>query len=343
MFLFSCQNIWPRNTTGFVESYLQTGQRKIIGTSRKVTGQRRDKSTFSLWLTVSEQRHGAEYAFIGTLHEANPSYVLDDDTEVDTESDTLSDCEATSQAYRVMENLSEATLITNSQGKIFYANKAALAFLEFKHDELVGHNVKTILPSVCLAQEANAKDWVSKGGQRFVGKEWDAVLQTKLGTLVAVTVSMSSEQHKDGKQAFVAIIRQRKETEECISNKSELQQEREVIDNLAHFLVLLSEKIEAFKALTTQHARFLDILMVDVLGQNVKMIVPPGVHQDNHDMYVAKYIQTGKGSIIGTAGRSVEALAKDGRRVPMFLSVTDRKTGDGKHIFTAILHPQKQD
>src|ERR1043165_2358399 len=39
---------------GYMARYLTTGEKKIIGIGRQVTGLRRDGSTFPLWLSVGE-------------------------------------------------------------------------------------------------------------------------------------------------------------------------------------------------------------------------------------------------------------------------------------------------
>ena len=53
----------------YLKNYLDTGERSIIGISREVTGLRRDGTTFPLYLSVGEIRHGAERGFTGILHD----------------------------------------------------------------------------------------------------------------------------------------------------------------------------------------------------------------------------------------------------------------------------------
>ena len=54
---------------GYLERYLATGQRKIIGIGRQVTGMRRDGSTFPLHLSVGEASIEGERKFTGILHD----------------------------------------------------------------------------------------------------------------------------------------------------------------------------------------------------------------------------------------------------------------------------------
>jgi two-component system sensor kinase FixL len=53
----------------YLRHYLDTGERRIIGIGREVTGLKRDGTTFPLHLSVGEIRRGAERGFTGILHD----------------------------------------------------------------------------------------------------------------------------------------------------------------------------------------------------------------------------------------------------------------------------------
>ncbi|HSM98831.1 MAG TPA: diguanylate cyclase [Gallionella sp.] len=72
----------------------------------------------------------------------------------------------------------------------------------------------------------------------------------------------------------------------------------------------------------------------EVLGRNVSLLMPPP-YRDDHDGYLARYLQTGQAHIIGKT-RELQGLRKDGTVFPMELAVTEVKLGD-THLFTAML------
>ena len=53
----------------YIERYLSTGEQKIIGIGREVTGLMRDGTTFPVHLSVGEMRVGSERHFVGILHD----------------------------------------------------------------------------------------------------------------------------------------------------------------------------------------------------------------------------------------------------------------------------------
>ncbi|MGD2114760.1 MAG: PAS domain S-box protein [Acidobacteriota bacterium] len=62
---------WHSEHDDYIDHYLETGERKIIGIGREVMGLRKDGSTFPLELAVSEVEVGGQRAFIGTVRDVS--------------------------------------------------------------------------------------------------------------------------------------------------------------------------------------------------------------------------------------------------------------------------------
>ena len=73
----------------------------------------------------------------------------------------------------------------------------------------------------------------------------------------------------------------------------------------------------------------------ELLGRNVRMLMP-SPWADEHDGYLARYLQTGEARIIGK-GREVEARRKDGSVFPIRLGLGEARFGRDRW-FTGLIH-----
>jgi two-component system sensor kinase FixL len=60
---------YRENHDGYIEQYLRTGQRRIIGIGRVVVGERKDGSTFPMELAVGEMRSSDRHFFTGFIRD----------------------------------------------------------------------------------------------------------------------------------------------------------------------------------------------------------------------------------------------------------------------------------
>lgn len=67
------------NHDRYIRNYLQTGEKKIIGTGREVRGKRKDGSTFPMELSVSELSWGHEKIFTGSVKDISNRRTLENE------------------------------------------------------------------------------------------------------------------------------------------------------------------------------------------------------------------------------------------------------------------------
>lgn len=108
---------------------------------------------------------------------------------------------------------------------------------------------------------------------------------------------------------------------------------RSILATVPDAMVVIDEKgtILSFSAAAE---RMFGYAEADVLGQNVKMLMP-NPDRDRHDQYLVNYLTTGKRKIIGV-GRVTTALHRDGNTFPIELSVGEAWLGK-RRIFTGFI------
>lgn len=108
---------------------------------------------------------------------------------------------------------------------------------------------------------------------------------------------------------------------------------RTVLETIQDAMVVIDEHgiVESF---SPSAERMFGYRASEVVGQNVKMLMPPP-YKERHDDYLARYLATGERRIIGI-GRVVTGLRKDGTTFPIELSVGEVVL-DGHRIFTGFI------
>jgi PAS domain S-box-containing protein len=109
---------------------------------------------------------------------------------------------------------------------------------------------------------------------------------------------------------------------------------RSIIDSAVDGIIVIDKKgtIEAFNR---GAERLFGYPQSEVVGRNVSMLMPSPDHEQ-HDAYLARYLDTGAAKIIGI-GREVTGRRRNGTTFPLHLSVGEMSI-NGERKFTGMLH-----
>ena len=102
-----------------------------------------------------------------------------------------------------------------------------------------------------------------------------------------------------------------------------------IVSTASDGIVLIDQKgmIQSVNSAVTKMFGYKE---AELIGQNVNMLMPAG-HRERHDGYVSNYLETGHKQIIGK-GRETEGLSKDGRLIPVLLTVNAFKLEDNVYF-----------
>ncbi len=108
---------------------------------------------------------------------------------------------------------------------------------------------------------------------------------------------------------------------------------KSILDSIPDAMIVIDERgiMQSFSAAAE---RLFGYGAADVLGKNVKMLMPSPYRED-HDGYINRYLRTGERRIIGI-GRVVVGLRQDGSTFPMELAVGEMHVRD-ERFFTGFI------
>ena len=112
----------------------------------------------------------------------------------------------------------------------------------------------------------------------------------------------------------------------------ESEERLQAILNTAADAIVTIDRSGIIQSVNPATERMFGYSAAELLGQNVKRLMPPP-YRDEHDGYLARYLQTGEKRIIGI-GREVQGLRNDGSTFPVDLAVSEI---DHLQLFTGII------
>nr|WP_281423972.1 PAS domain S-box protein [Oceanobacter mangrovi] len=279
----------------FISANRQGGADKIVGSSRDVEIEHKNGS--KLWgsLSLSKIRIGKEFFY---------SAFVKDITRQRAVREVIN--QTLNQALDAVVTIDEHNCIT------FY-NHAAEQLWGYSADEVMGQNVKMLVPEAVRTQHDQHVNRNRKTGQdRIVGSRREVEIMRKDGSLVWGSLSLSKI-HLQGKIIYTAFVRD-------ISAEREV---REIIDQTLEQALDAVVSIDGDNRVTFYNraaAQLWGYERDEVLGQNVNMLVPQEL-RSGHDQYVNNNRNTGQDKIVGTR-RPVKIQRKNGSRTDAMLSLS---------------------
>ncbi|MGE0704433.1 MAG: PAS domain S-box protein [Vicinamibacterales bacterium] len=179
----------------YLRHYLTTGEAKIIGIGREVTGRRRDGTLFPIELSVGEMHIAGERKFTGMLHDLTNRVGLEH---------RLGASEA--RWHAVVESAVDAIIVIDAHGRIESFNPAAERLFGYSADEALGRNVNLLMPSPYREEhDTYMARYVATGRAKIIGIGRDVQGQRKDGTTFPAHLSVG-EVRVQGALKFTGIL-----------------------------------------------------------------------------------------------------------------------------------------
>jgi len=233
----------------------------------------------------------------------------------------------------ILDTVLDGIITIDSKGLIQSFNAAAIKIFGYEPEEVVGQNVKMLMPDPYHSEhDSYLKNHLDTGEKKVIGIGRLVSAKRKDGSIFPMELGVN-DMIINGKKMFVGIIRDLSEVQ---NSRNNLQA---ILDTVIDGIITIDSKglIQSFNAAAIN---IFGYEPEEVVGQNVKVLMPDP-YQSEHDTYLNNHLDTGEKKVIGI-GRLVSAKRKDGSIFPIELGVNDMIV-NGKKMFVGIIRdPSKQ-
>eukprot|EP00760_Papus_ankaliazontas_P006404 PhM_4_TR1302/c1_g2_i1/m.105411 len=307
---------------GYLSRYLVTGEKRVIDRNRDIVCKRRG-GYFTAVLTVKEVRkQGTAPVFLSYLQESTQLKAMEREQNI---------------GLNVRDRSLLSIVAITTKGIIKEFNPAATQLFGYSRSEAVGQNVKMLTPpQIAKEHDGYLKRYSQQTTRLAVQRSVTAKL--KDGSFVPVEIAVrevpGNEVCDDMYIGYVrSTLAERKLTQAFLIN--------DALSNLSPTPIIAIDHVGTILRFSTSAEEVWGYTLEDVLGQNIKMLMPPTIAV-NHDEYLARYQQTGIKSVVDTT-RKVLGMRKSGQAFPLEISVREIKKQGQNSTFVAYARDMTDD
>jgi two-component system sensor kinase FixL len=210
----------------YLARYLATGERRIIGLGREVSGQRKDGSIFPLHLSVGEAEVSGERKFTGIIHDLSERVRLEDQLR------------ASEARWRsIIKSAVDGIVVIDSRGRIESFNPAAERLFGYLEADIIGQNVHILMPSPYREEhDYYLERYLRTGAAKIIGIGREVTGKRRDGTTFPVHLSVG-EMAVNGERKFTGILHDlsgRIQMEEQLREQTALARLGEMAAVIAH-------------------------------------------------------------------------------------------------------------
>jgi PAS domain S-box-containing protein len=123
----------------FLQHYLETGRRHIIGVGREVAGRRKDGSVFPMYLSVGEIQRPDYRGFIGIVHDLSAQKAAEQEL-----------AEAGELLQSILDSMPSSVVGVDPQGRVTHWNRAAGVAQGLSAEQAIGRPFAELFPFLDL-------------------------------------------------------------------------------------------------------------------------------------------------------------------------------------------------
>jgi two-component system, LuxR family, sensor kinase FixL len=242
--------------------------------------------------------------------------------------------EAAERMRSVVNHVVDGIITIDERGTVTTFNPAAERIFGYRADEVVGKNVKLLMPEPYHSEhDSFVANYIRTGQAKIIGIGREVIGKRKDGSTFPMDLAISVFRLGECRY-FTGIVRDITERKRAEAELREAEERmRSIVDHVIDGIITIDDQgtIESYNPAAQ---RIFSYQATEVIGKNVKLLMPEPFHSE-HDRYVASYLHTGEAKIIGI-GREVVGRRKNGAMFPMDLAVSEFHLGQRRY-FTGIV------
>ena len=198
----------------YLANYLRTGDKKIIGIGREVAGRRKDGSIFPMDLAVGEAQVEGEAIFVGIIRDIS-----------DRKAAEAAQRESDLRLRSMLDTVPDGIIVIDERGRIQSFSPAAERLFGYAGAEVIGQNVKMLMPAPYkAAHDSYIERYLRTGERRIIGIGRVVVGLRKGGETFPMELQVNEFQF-GGSRFFTGFARDLTEQQETKRRIQDLQAE----------------------------------------------------------------------------------------------------------------------
>lgn len=223
-------------------------------------------------------------------------------------------------------------------GTIRLANPACCKCFQYEESELIGKNIRMLMPEPYATQHDNfIKTYLSTGKAKVMNKETmrggrKLPALRKDGTTFPMFLTLT-EAVAEGQKVFTGIMRNLSAEEE---EKQTLLALHGLLESSIDPIVQISCN-GTIRLANPACCKWFQYSESELVGMNICMLMPEP-YSSKHAQFIENYLRSGIPKIVeeGRKGRKLPGLRRDGTTFPMFLTLSESVI-NGTKVFTGIM------
>lgn len=179
---------YHRKFDDYISQTINRAPQKVIGPGREVKAKRQCGSLFPLWLGINEIVVDDTRMFVSTIRDLTERYQAQQ---------AIRDSETYLQA--IVDNTVDGLITIDQQGTVGSFNKACENIFGYSSDEVIGQNVKILMPTPFHHEhDGYLKNYINTGEKKVIGIGREVQGRRKNGEIFPLDASVSEVQTKNG-------------------------------------------------------------------------------------------------------------------------------------------------